>query len=159
MCLFFFFSSRRRHTRCALVTGVQTCALPILAYCGQCPVPEIGNVFRRAGIEFRSVSGWLRQESAWARITQWINAAHIRAALREARHGLMGHLYPGMLDVSTDLTLLPATFGSHVEVLEFDDLRVRVDNVRSEEHTSELQSLMRISYAVFCLKKKKTVQN
>src|SRR3546814_10733958 len=33
MCIgffcFFFFSSRRRHTRCALVTGVQTCALPI----------------------------------------------------------------------------------------------------------------------------------
>src|SRR3546814_2947171 len=31
MCLstFFFFASRRRHTRCALVTGVQTCALPI----------------------------------------------------------------------------------------------------------------------------------
>src|SRR3546814_7324943 len=29
--LFVFFSSRRRHTRCALVTGVQTCALPILA--------------------------------------------------------------------------------------------------------------------------------
>src|SRR3546814_1949729 len=28
-CLFFFFSSRRRHTSCALVTGVQTCALPI----------------------------------------------------------------------------------------------------------------------------------
>src|SRR3546814_6440894 len=28
-CDFFFFSSRRRHTRCALVTGVQTCALPI----------------------------------------------------------------------------------------------------------------------------------
>src|SRR3546814_9492248 len=27
---YFFFSSRRRHTRCALVTGVQTCALPIL---------------------------------------------------------------------------------------------------------------------------------
>src|SRR3546814_6458727 len=30
---------------------------------------------------------------------------------------------------------------------------------RSEEHTSELQSLMRISYAVFCLKKKKTKKN
>src|SRR3546814_7799831 len=29
MVVFFFFSSRRRHTRCALVTGVQTCALPI----------------------------------------------------------------------------------------------------------------------------------
>src|SRR3546814_2087523 len=30
---------------------------------------------------------------------------------------------------------------------------------RSEEHTSELQSLMRISYAVFCLKKKKKIKN
>src|SRR3546814_2616400 len=35
---------------------------------------------------------------------------------------------------------------------------VRAPDVRSEEHTSELQSLMRISYAVFCLKKKKTNQ-
>src|SRR3546814_2467511 len=33
------------------------------------------------------------------------------------------------------------------------------DLVRSEEHTSELQSLMRISYAVFCLKKKNTTQH
>src|SRR3546814_10665962 len=32
-------------------------------------------------------------------------------------------------------------------------------DIRSEEHTSELQSLMRISYAVFCLKKKKTTKN
>src|SRR3546814_6784500 len=32
----------------------------------------------------------------------------------------------------------------------------KYDSPRSEEHTSELQSLMRISYAVFCLKKKKT---
>src|SRR3546814_2008280 len=31
-----------------------------------------------------------------------------------------------------------------------------IEQARSEEHTSELQSLMRISYAVFCLKKKKT---
>src|SRR3546814_5671580 len=38
----------------------------------------------------------------------------------------------------------------------FGHLAYRVDNIyRSEEHTSELQSLMRISYAVFCLKKKK----
>src|SRR3546814_2290491 len=35
LCFFiFFFSSRRRHTRCALVTGVQTCALPILGLKG-----------------------------------------------------------------------------------------------------------------------------
>src|SRR3546814_1815378 len=32
MCFLFFFSSRRRHTRCALVTGVQTCALPIYSF-------------------------------------------------------------------------------------------------------------------------------
>src|SRR3546814_2647829 len=38
---------------------------------------------------------------------------------------------------------------SHVKNLKFAD--------RSEEHTSELQSLMRISYAVFCLKKKKYI--
>src|SRR3546814_4193206 len=35
------------------------------------------------------------------------------------------------------------------------DAHGRIDVSRSEEHTSELQSLMRISYAVFCLKKKK----
>src|SRR3546814_9760617 len=37
------------------------------------------------------------------------------------------------------------------------DLCVRCNALRSEEHTSELQSLMRISYAVFCLKKKNTL--
>src|SRR3546814_6226756 len=36
---------------------------------------------------------------------------------------------------------------------------LRSPSTRSEEHTSELQSLMRISYAVFCLKKKKQTQN
>src|SRR3546814_7183125 len=35
------------------------------------------------------------------------------------------------------------------------DFRIDLGTKRSEEHTSELQSLMRISYAVFCLKKKK----
>src|SRR3546814_9417959 len=42
-------------------------------------------------------------------------------------------------------------------------MRIRIDivqaNPRSEEHTSELQSLMRISYAVFCLKKKTNIKN
>lgn len=104
-----------------------------LAYAGGCPVPEVANVFMRAGIPFRSVSGWLRQESAWAKIGEWIQAARVRAVLREARHGLMGHVYPGMLDVSTDMTLLPVTFGSHVEVLEFDDLRQRVERVTNRE--------------------------
>src|SRR3546814_2960147 len=53
----------------------------------------------------------------------------------------------------------------HMEIIqerlerEFDmTVITTVPNVRSEEHTSELQSLMRISYAVFCLKKKKQLQ-
>ena len=104
-----------------------------LAYCGQCSVPEVGSVFRRAGIPFRSVSGYLRDDNAWKRIDRWINAAHVRATLRHARHGLMGHLYPGMLDVSTDLTLVSTQLGSHVEVIEFDDLRVRVEAVTDAE--------------------------
>ena len=115
-----------------------------LAYCGQCSIPEIGNVFRRAGIPFRSVSGWLRQDSAWDRISSWVCAADIRGRLRHARHGLMGHLYPGMLDVSTDLTLLPATFGSHVEVLEFDDLRVRVDTVTDAQVAERMELAKKI---------------
>src|SRR3546814_8883079 len=39
------------------------------------------------------------------------------------------------------------------------DERVEDLGIRSEEHTSELQSLMRISYAVFCLKKKKRIRH
>src|SRR3546814_3121983 len=42
---------------------------------------------------------------------------------------------------------------------QMGDRRSRQDLPRSEEHTSELQSLMRISYAVFCLKKKKQKKN
>src|SRR3546814_4898783 len=41
---------------------------------------------------------------------------------------------------------------------EFGDVAAGVVMARSEEHTSELQSLMRSSYAVFCLKKKKTFE-
>src|SRR3546814_5724785 len=47
-----------------------------------------------------------------------------------------------------------ADLGDHDEVEALAALFHHVDHVRSEEHTSELQSLMRISYAVFCLKKK-----
>src|SRR3546814_10145538 len=50
--------------------------------------------------------------------------------------------------------LLPARIGRDFERVVEADLLERPPR-RSEEHTSELQSLMRISYAVFCLKKKK----
>lgn len=104
-----------------------------LAYCGQCPLPEVANVFRRSGVEFRSVSGHLHHKDAWQRIEQWVNAAKVRQVLRHARHGLMGHLYPGMLDVSTDMTLVSSQLGGHMEVLEFDDLRTRVEQVTDSE--------------------------
>src|SRR3546814_1256785 len=47
--IMFFFSSRRRHTRCALVTGVQTCALPILLANPGLAVPTAGVFAARAG--------------------------------------------------------------------------------------------------------------
>src|SRR6266496_6390188 len=104
-----------------------------LAYCGACPLPEMANTFLRLGIPFRSVSGYLEDERAWAKIARWIKAAAVCGALRHGRHGLMGHLYPGMLDVSTDLTLIPVNLGGHMEVVEFDDLRVRVNAVTDAE--------------------------
>ncbi|EWC58266.1 putative L-arabinose isomerase [Actinokineospora spheciospongiae] len=104
-----------------------------LAYCGACPLPEMANAFRRVGVEFRSVSGYLADERAWARIGRWVAAAGVRAALRHGRHGLLGHLYPGMVDVATDPTLVTAQFGGHVEVLEVDDVRVRVERVTGAE--------------------------
>ncbi|MCI2423032.1 L-fucose/L-arabinose isomerase family protein [Saccharopolyspora sp. K220] len=115
-----------------------------LAYCGACPLPEMVNAFRRCGVETRCVSGYLDEPAAWEKIARWVRAAGVRAALRHGRHGLMGHLYPGMLDVSTDLTLVPSQFGGHVEVLEIDDLRVRVEKVGDAEtddrvaHTREV---------------------
>ncbi|MFJ9058029.1 arabinose isomerase [Streptomyces sp. NPDC102409] len=115
-----------------------------LAYCGQCPLPEVANVFRRSGISFRSVSGYLHDENAWTRIGRWIAAAGVRGAMRHGRHGLMGHLYPGMLDVSTDMTLVSSQFGGHVEVLEFDDLRVRVAAVTDEEAGERVALVRRV---------------
>jgi L-arabinose isomerase len=118
-----------------------------LAYCGACPLPEMANTFLRLGIPFRSVSGYLEDERAWVKIRRWIAAAGVRGALRTGRHGLMGHLYPGMLDVSTDLTLVPANFGGHVEVVEFDDLRVRVSAV-TEAQVDERIALARDVFEV-----------
>src|SRR3546814_10792012 len=100
-CVCFFFSSRRRHTRCALVTGVQTCALPIF------------HCFKYRGL-FRGLAA---------------------AADRDFR-------FKNLVSLVADAIDLLQVFLGFVRA------------VRSEEHTSELQSLMRISYAVFCLKKK-----
>src|SRR3546814_5205915 len=60
-------------------------------------------------------------------------------------------LLPGLIDMHVHLTSLAEVGG--YQGLKYTDSFWQA--VRSEEHTSELQSLMRISYAVFCLKKKK----
>src|SRR3546814_5554052 len=67
------------------------------------------------------------------------------------RHGLFD-TNRGLLGVATGQKEQPADNDDHDE--QENHKRTRHGN-RSEEHTSELQSLMRISYAVFCLKKKK----
>src|SRR3546814_8850532 len=53
------------------------------------------------------------------------------------------------------IPIFPIKPEHYIGVLHFFGKAWRLELFRSEEHTSELQSLMRISYAVFCLKKKK----
>src|SRR3546814_5754832 len=83
-------------------------------------------------------------------------SARWRAALLAARLGKPCLPLPG-----PGLTLVPAgekfdQMGARIAGFRgFGDQMLRID-MRSEEHTSELQSLMRISYAVFCLKNKTT---
>src|SRR3546814_10699516 len=117
---FFFLSSRRRHTICALVTGVQTCALPILP-------------FRRPIVDF--------PRGTVVRVL----------ALASQKGGSGKTTLSGHLAVQAQLS-----GAGPVVLIDIDPPGSLADwwNERSEEHTSELQSLMRISYAVFCLKKK-----
>jgi L-arabinose isomerase len=93
-----------------------------LAFCSACPVPEIANVLRRAGVAFHQVTGVLGEESVWSEIEEWIAAARVKKSLAENRLGLMGHYYGGMLDVVTDLTQVAITFGCQLEQLEVDEL-------------------------------------
>jgi L-arabinose isomerase len=93
-----------------------------LAYCSACPVPEMANVLKRARIPFHQVTGVLDEPATWREIAEWLAAARVRSTLAEARLGLMGHYYSGMLDIMTDVTLVSIVFGSHVELVEVDEL-------------------------------------
>src|SRR3546814_7994103 len=77
-----------------------------------------------------------------------------RAVLRGAVEVLGGRvpLITGVSELGTDRAI---QYAKDAEAIGMDALMVLP--ARSEEHTSELQSLMRISYAVFCLKKKKHI--
>src|SRR3546814_8490700 len=71
MSLFFFFSSRRRHTRCALVTGVQTCALPISTTpTPSSPPPATTSASSSAGWKHSCVPCSWRSSDPHSQITQ-----------------------------------------------------------------------------------------
>ncbi|MDO8545666.1 MAG: arabinose isomerase [Opitutaceae bacterium] len=94
-----------------------------LAHCSACPVPEIANVFKRAGVQFHQITGVLDDDPAcWREIDSWVEAARVAAAMNGNRLGLMGHYYGGMLDIQADVTLQCVTFGTHIEHLEVDEL-------------------------------------
>src|SRR3546814_3116427 len=161
LSLCFFFSSRRRNTSCALVTGVQTCALPIFdapAYwqgdqyftlAGWHDIDPAAPVTHISFFEADAFASW-----AGARLPtefEWEAAAAALDSGGGQQLDAAGPVQPAPGDEDTDLQQM---FGS---VWEWTGSAYRPYpgfRARSEEHTSELQSLMRISYAVFCLKKK-----
>ena len=105
-----------------------------LAYCSACPVPEIANVFARAGIPFHQVTGVLENDpQCWDEIEAWIAAAQVAETLSHTRLGLMGHYYSGMLDIATDLTAISSTFGIHIEMLEIDELAALREQVTQDQ--------------------------
>ena len=94
-----------------------------LAYCSACPVPEIANVFTRAGIAFHQVTGVLHGDAhVWNEVNGWIDAARVAHVMSHNRLGVMGRYYNGMLDIYADLTLQATSFGGHIEVVELDEV-------------------------------------
>src|SRR3546814_1860259 len=137
---FCFFSNKRRHARCALVTGVQTCALPIFRV-GEVTEPDVVKLDQP---KLQRID--VRIERPWDFRLADLDALQISMKVDE--HAFLRAV--AVLEHQIELRT-PDVF--EIVVHELHDLR-------SEEHTSELQSLMRISYAVFCLKKKnKQLQN
>src|SRR3546814_1804051 len=141
LCVFFF-SSRRRHTRCALVTGVQTCALPISL---RQPWVSV-TIPTEQGMErgMAVARGMISEEE--------LDSQNEREVVDEARD-LVSNLELRVQQVKNGI--LNPKEAAKLLAQESANLRMkaRAVNLRSEEHTSELQSLMRSSYAVFCWKK------
>ena len=105
-----------------------------LAHCSACPVPEIANVFKRAGIRFHQITGVLDDDPpCWREVDAWVEAARVAVGMAANRLGLMGHYYGGMLDIYSDVTAQCAAFGTHIELIEVDELSARRREVGAAE--------------------------
>src|SRR3546814_10402081 len=154
--MYFFFSSRRRHTRCALVTGVQTCALPIFRlnnlFRGQDAAETVANVLGAGLIGDTAIVSSFGAESAVLLHLVTRAAPDIPVLfLDTGKHFPETLAYRDALAARLALKLVTLTPAAE-DLAQKDETGLRW---RSEAHTSELQSLLRTSYAVFCLKKKK----
>src|SRR3546814_3832450 len=108
--ILFFFASRRRHTRCALVTGVQTCALPIYA-----AVPILSQLLK-AEMSEREVRSIAYQIKA-ARFPAYKDLAGFDFAVSEVNEALVRQLHRGDFTDSADNVVLiggPGTGKSHI---------------------------------------------
>ena len=114
-----------------------------LAHCQACCVPEIANVFNNCGIDYNLVTGWLKEDFAWAEISAWVDAIRVRAEIRDTRVGILGHYYGGMLDVYTDVTRLASVFGCHFELIEMDQLKKLRDAVSAASVKEKLSQFHR----------------
>lgn len=119
-----------------------------LSYCSACPVPEIANVFKRAGIQFHQITGMLHDDpECWNEIEEWIESAKVANIMFHNRLGVMGHYYSGMLDIYTDITLQLATFGGHIEIIEVDELsalRKSVTTTQVDERVNHFKEVFNI---------------
>jgi len=112
-----------------------------LAHCQACSVPEIANVFNRAGIGYEIVTGYLDEQAVWENIQGWIDAANVAKTIQNNRLGILGHYYGGMLDVYTDLTKQSSTFGTHIELLEMCEVKKYHDELSSKEVEKKIQEI------------------
>jgi len=104
-----------------------------LAHCQACCVPEIASVFKRAGISYHLVTGYMQEERTRRELQEWVDAAGVRRVMRDNRLGVMGHYYDGMLDVYTDMTRQLAAFGGSLDLLEIDELAALRDAVTAAD--------------------------
>lgn len=116
-----------------------------LANCAACCAPEIAGAFTRSGIPYDTIAGTIEgDDRAWGKIASWVRAAGVARSIRRARIGFLGHTYPGMLDLYSDFTAVHAQLGAHVELLEIDDLAVRISDVDAAALDNKLADIRRM---------------